>query len=86
MGVVYFSIIPTFEPSRYCKCWRVCFHNIFADYTDYYTHGYEPVFTHYQYLTSYAVNRETGEVLREREWSDIECEWLYNEEYKKAVK
>lgn len=46
----------------------------------------EPVFTHYQYLTSYAVNRETGEVLREREWSDIECEWLYNEEYKKAVK
>ena len=36
---------------------------IFADYTDYYTHGYEPVFTHYQYLTSYAVNRETGEVL-----------------------
>ena len=26
---------------------------IFADYTDYYTHGYEPVFTHYQYLTSY---------------------------------
>ena len=59
---------------------------IFADYTDYYTHGYEPVFTHYQYLTSYAVNRETGEVLREREWSDIECEWLYNEEYKKAVK
>ena len=59
---------------------------IFADYTDYYTHGYEPVFTHYQYLTSYAVNRETGEVLREREWRDIECEWLYNEEYKKAVK
>ena len=59
---------------------------IFADYTDYYTHGYEPVFTHYQYLTSYAVNRETGEVLREREWSDIECEWLYNEEYKKAIK
>ena len=59
---------------------------IFADYTDYYTHGYEPVFTHYQYLTSYAVNRETGEVLREREWIDIECEWLYNEEYKKAVK
>ena len=48
---------------------------IFADYTDYYTHGYEPVFTHYQYLTSYAVNRETGEVLREREWSDIECEF-----------
>ena len=59
---------------------------IFADYTDYYTHGYEPVFTHYHYLTSYAVNRETGEVFREREWSDIECEWLYNEEYKKAVK
>ena len=59
---------------------------IFADYTDYYTHGYEPVFTHYHYLTSYAVNRETGEVFREREWSDIECEWLYNEEYRKAVK
>ena len=33
-----------------------------------------------------SVNRETGEVLREREWSDIECEWLYNEEYRKAVK
>lgn len=27
MDVVYFSIIPTFEPSRYCKCWIVCFHN-----------------------------------------------------------
>lgn len=27
MGVVYFSIIPTFEPSRYCKCWIVCFYN-----------------------------------------------------------
>ena len=27
MGVVYFSIIPTFEPSRYCKCWIVCFMN-----------------------------------------------------------
>ena len=27
MGVVYFSIIPTFEPSRYCKCWIVCFCN-----------------------------------------------------------
>lgn len=27
MGVVYFSIIPTFEPSRYCKCWIVCFHD-----------------------------------------------------------
>ena len=39
-----------------------------------------------QYSMSYAVNRETGEVFREREWSDIECEWLYNEEYKKAVK
>lgn len=29
MGVVYFSIIPTFEPSRYCKCWIVCFYNKF---------------------------------------------------------
>lgn len=28
MGVVYFSIIPTFEPSRYCKCWIVCFYSI----------------------------------------------------------
>lgn len=28
MGVVYFSIIPTFEPSRYCKCWIVCFYHI----------------------------------------------------------
>lgn len=27
MGVVYFSIIPTFEPSRYCKCWIVCFYH-----------------------------------------------------------
>lgn len=26
MGVVYFSIIPTFEPSRYYKCWIVCFY------------------------------------------------------------
>ena len=32
MGVVYFSIIPTFEPSRYCKCWIVCFYNINATY------------------------------------------------------
>lgn len=29
MGVVYFSIIPTFEPSRYCKCWIVCFYYIY---------------------------------------------------------
>lgn len=29
MDVVYFSIIPTFEPSRYCKCWIVCFYYIF---------------------------------------------------------
>ncbi len=28
MGVVYFSIIPTFEPSRYYKCWIVCFYYI----------------------------------------------------------
>ena len=28
MDVVYFSIIPTFEPSRYCKCWIVCFYYI----------------------------------------------------------
>ena len=28
MGVVYFSIIPTFEPSRYYKCWIVCFQYI----------------------------------------------------------
>lgn len=27
MDVVYFSIIPTFEPSRYCKCWIVCFYH-----------------------------------------------------------
>ena len=27
MGVVYFSIIPTFEPSRYYKCWIVCFYD-----------------------------------------------------------
>lgn len=26
MGVVYFSITPTFEPSRYYKCWIVCFY------------------------------------------------------------
>ena len=27
MGVVYLSIITTFETSRYCKCWIVCFYN-----------------------------------------------------------
>lgn len=27
MGVVYFSITPTFEPSRYYKCWIVCFYH-----------------------------------------------------------
>lgn len=58
---------------------------IFADYNVYYTHGYEPVFTHYTYYTNYAVNRETGEVFWGWEWSDIECERLYNDEYKKAV-
>ena len=31
MDVVYFSNIPTFEPSRYCKCWIVCFHNTNVD-------------------------------------------------------
>lgn len=32
MGVVYFSIIPTFEPSRYYKCWIVCFYNSYIFY------------------------------------------------------
>ena len=27
MSVVYFSITPTFEPSRYYKCWIVCFYD-----------------------------------------------------------
>ena len=31
MGVVYFSIIPTFEPSRYYKCWIVCFYYSIED-------------------------------------------------------
>lgn len=35
MGVVYFSIIPTFEPSRYYKCWIVCFYNRMKDITEY---------------------------------------------------
>lgn len=30
MDVVYFSIIPTFEPSRYCKCWIVCFYDKYS--------------------------------------------------------
>lgn len=36
MGVVYFSIIPTFEPSRYCKCWIVCFYyrNAVGNFSD----------------------------------------------------
>lgn len=35
MGVVYFSIIPTFEPSRYCKCWIVCFYDNFLYHFSY---------------------------------------------------
>ena len=34
MGVVYFSIIPTFEPSRYYKCWIVCFYDTFEEYLE----------------------------------------------------
>ena len=64
---------------------------IFADYTDYYGVAYveeEIIYSHSEYLTDYAVNRETGEVLREREWfvTDTECELLYDEEYEKAFK
>ena len=36
-------------------------------------------------LAFYAVHREMDEVLREQEWSDIECKWLYNDAYKKAA-
>ena len=39
MGVVYFSIIPTFEPSRYCKCWIVCFYHT-STVPDYYEEEY----------------------------------------------
>ena len=38
-----------------------------------------------QYSMSYAVNRETGEVILERKWSVKEAEWLYCEEYEKVV-
>lgn len=59
---------------------------IFAFYTEYYTSTGEPFFTHSSYSTSFAVNRETGEVLQEWEWSDdTECMMLYSDEYKRAV-
>lgn len=40
MGVIYFSIIPTFEPSRYCKCWIVCFYYRYDSRNDH-GHAYE---------------------------------------------
>lgn len=59
---------------------------IFAFYTEYYTSTGDPFFTHSSYSTSFAVNRETGEVLQEWEWSDdTECMMLYSDEYKRAV-
>ena len=38
---------------------------VFSFYTEYYTSTAEPFFTHSSYSTSFAVNRETGEVLQE---------------------
>ena len=49
MGVVYFSIIPTFEPSRYCKCWIVCFY-----YTIWFNNNkYENINNYYQLIKSF---------------------------------
>lgn len=58
---------------------------IFAHYTTCYTYSYGPMFICNQYSMSYAVNRETGEVIQEREWSVKGAEWLYREEYEKVV-
>ena len=58
---------------------------VFAHYTACYTYNYGPMFICNQYSMSYAVNRETGEVIPEREWSVKEAEWLYREEYEKVV-
>ena len=60
-------------------------HYVFAHYTACYTYSYGPMFICNQYSMSYAVNRETGEVIPEREWSVKEAEWLYREEYEKVV-
>ena len=59
---------------------------VFSFYTEYYTSTAEPFFTHSSYSTSFAVNRETGEVLQEWQWSDdTEPMMLYSDEYKRAV-
>ena len=59
---------------------------MFSFYTEYYTSTAEPFFTHSSYSTSFAVNRETGEVLQEWQWSDdTEPMMLYSDEYKRAV-
>lgn len=59
---------------------------VFAFYTEYYTSISEPFFTHSSYSPSFAVNRETGEVLQEWEYSDdTEPVMLYSDAYKRAV-
>ena len=50
MGVVYFSIIPTFEPSRYYKCWIVCFY-----YTNNWDRGYYKWFSNFELMVWIAI-------------------------------
>ncbi|MBD5533074.1 MAG: hypothetical protein HDQ98_12930 [Lachnospiraceae bacterium] len=45
---------------------------------------YERKFYRSAYLNDFAVNRETGEVFREREWDDTDM-WEYSEEYQRIA-
>lgn len=59
MGVVYFSIIPTFEPSRYCKCWIVCFYNMNEIRED--IHWYGQIFDKIGVKNKFAMNNDEPE-------------------------
>ncbi len=80
MGVVYFSIIPTFEPSRYCKCWIVCFYDkqhleeYVSDIEELfevwrYNFEYEKKTSHYSFVLEYAraLKTECERILLEKE-------------------
>lgn len=70
MGVVYFSIIPTFEPSRYCKCWIVCFYNNFPKASD------NPIC----HVRPHARNAQDVDELPDGRMFPKQCFWL-NKEY-----
>ena len=59
MSVVYFSITPTFEPSRYYKCWIVCFYYMNEIRED--IHWYGQIFDKIGVKNKFAMNNDGPE-------------------------